>query len=99
MDQSLESESNNNKNNTENQRCQTSKTFILFCCQMFILTLVCICALVNLSLPSTPEQASQHTREIWIGLLSSCVGYILPNPSYKKAMLLSPVMKGQNGPK
>ena len=44
--------------------------------QIFLIILVVIAALVNLTL-GYPHQ------ELWISLLSSCLGYTLPNPKLK----------------
>jgi len=50
---------------------------IVFLTQILLLYTVAITALVNLTL-NTPQ------RELWIILLSSSLGYILPNPKIKK---------------
>jgi len=50
---------------------------IVFLAQILLLYTVAITALVNLTL-NTPH------RELWIILLSSTLGYILPNPKIKK---------------
>jgi len=53
------------------------RTEIVFLAQILLLYTVAITALVNLTL-NTPQ------RELWIILLSSALGYILPNPKIKK---------------
>jgi len=49
---------------------------ISFFCQIFLLFIVIIAAIVNLSLNLNPDH-----KELWISLLSSSIGYILPGPS------------------
>ena len=49
---------------------------VLFACQMLIIFTVVIVSLINL----TFEWGSKN---LWIILLTSCLGYILPNPKLK----------------
>ena len=50
---------------------------IVYFCQMIIVYVIIITSIVNLSL--------QNGRsELWISLLSSCIGYALPSPKLKK---------------
>jgi hypothetical protein len=52
------------------------KTQIVFFCQIFVVYCVIGAAITNLSL--------QHgDKQLWTILLSSCIGYLLPNPSLK----------------
>jgi len=71
----------------------TSKKFprteIVFLTQILLLYTVAITALVNLTL-NTPQ------RELWIILLSSTLGYILPNPKIKKKQDLSSFANREN---
>lgn len=54
--------------------CRRSKvTFII---QIIIITVVILTALLNISL-------NLGNKELWVMLLSSCLGYILPNPKLK----------------
>ena len=50
---------------------------IVYFCQMIIVYIIIIVSIVNLSLQNGPT-------ELWISLLSSCIGYALPNPKLKK---------------
>lgn len=47
---------------------------MVFLSQVVIVYLVIISCIVNLSLQIEPH-------DLWVALLSSCLGYILPNPS------------------
>lgn len=50
---------------------------IVYLCQMTIVLVVVLSSVVNLTL-------ARGSSEIWISLLSSCIGYVLPNPSIRK---------------
>ena len=52
------------------------KLEVVFLSQIALLYIVCICSLVNLSLGSKDK--------LWIILLTSSLGYLMPNPSLKK---------------
>ena len=47
---------------------------IVFICQMILIYTITIVALVNLSQSIEPSN-------LWVALLSSCLGYVLPNPT------------------
>ena len=49
------------------------KTEVVFFTQVILIYIVVIVSLVNISLGST--------EELWVVLLTSCLGYLLPNPS------------------
>ena len=49
---------------------------IVYFCQIFLVYIVVIVSIVNLSMQN-------GENELWIALLSSSIGYILPNPSLK----------------
>jgi hypothetical protein len=49
---------------------------IVFLTQMVIIYVVIVVALVNLS----RNQGDGQAGKVWIALLSSCLGYMLPNP-------------------
>ena len=51
------------------------KSLVKYSCQMIILDTVTIASFVNLSL---------NQKGIWLPLLCSSLGYILPNPIIKK---------------
>ena len=53
------------------------KSLVKYSCQMIILAIVIIAFLVNLPL-------NRDEKGIWLPLLCSSLGYILPNPSIKK---------------
>ena len=53
------------------------KTEIVYFCQMIIVYIIIITSVVNLSIQN-------GSSELWISLLSSCIGYALPNPKLKK---------------
>lgn len=50
---------------------------VVFITQMLLVYVVTITALINLTTGS-----EHHT--LWTALLSSCLGYVLPNPTIKK---------------
>ncbi len=50
---------------------------IVYFCQMIIVYIIIIASITNLSLQN-------GSTELWISLLSSCIGYALPNPKMKK---------------
>lgn len=53
------------------------KTEIVYFCQMIIVYIIIITSVINLSIQN-------GSSELWISLLSSCIGYALPNPKLKK---------------
>lgn len=55
------------------------KREVVFFCQVIIIYIVIILSLVNLTL-----NKSNSDSKLWIALLSSCLGYLLPNPSIKQ---------------
>lgn len=46
---------------------------IAFICQIVIVYIIIITSIINISLQIEPQ-------DLWITLLSSCLGYILPSP-------------------
>ena len=50
---------------------------IVYFCQMIIVYIIIITSIVNLSLEN-------GSSELWISLMSSCIGYVLPSPKLKK---------------
>ena len=50
---------------------------IVYFCQMLIVYIIIITSIINLSLEN-------GSSELWISLLSSCIGYSLPSPKLKK---------------
>ena len=53
------------------------KTEIVYFCQMIIVYIIIITSVINLSI-------GNGSSELWISLLSSCIGYALPSPKLKK---------------
>ncbi len=53
------------------------KSEIVYFSQMIIVYVIIIASVLNLSLKN-------GSSELWISLLSSCVGYALPNPKLKR---------------
>ena len=49
---------------------------ILFTFQISLVFLICMCSLVNLTL-------GVGNQNLWTALLTSCLGYIMPNPKIK----------------
>lgn len=52
------------------------KSEIVYFCQMIVVYIIIITSIVNLSI-------GNGTSELWISLLSSAIGYVLPNPSIR----------------
>lgn len=50
---------------------------VVFFCQVAIIFIVIITSIVNLSLPSR----NAADDKLWIALLSSSIGYLLPSPN------------------
>ena len=59
----------------------TNKNFIVYLVQLVILTIVIGVALLNLSLGWHKEN-----KDMWVAMLSSCIGYMLPSPTYKRKL-------------
>ena len=55
------------------------KNEVVFFGQILLLYVVVIAAIVNLSYPPLADSKSA----LWISLLSSSIGYILPHPTFK----------------
>lgn len=53
------------------------KEEIVFGCQMCVVLIVVVTSIYNLSV------GDRNQSELWTALLSSCLGYILPNPRLK----------------
>ena len=67
---------------------KTKKTKLMFMCQVLIALIVIIAAIINLSLP--PTVRNEKLQVMWIALLSSTLGYMMPSPSVKNMV---PVLK------
>ena len=57
-----------------------SKSEVVFCTQVILLYIVVLTCIVNLSIQNGDSN-------LWTVLLSSSLGYILPNPTLKKKKL------------
>lgn len=52
---------------------------MVFFSQVIIVYIVIITCIINLSLQNDP-------RDLWVALLSSCLGYILPSPALDRVV-------------
>ena len=57
------------------------KQEIVFFCQIIVIFVIIITCIVNLSIKNGDSN-------LWVALLSSCLGYILPNPRIKNKIVL-----------
>ena len=53
------------------------KSEIVYFTQVILIYVICITAIVNLTL-------YKEDSKLWVGLLCSNIGYLLPNPTIKK---------------
>ena len=53
-----------------------NRSLVVFLCQFFVIVLILACAIVRIILSSTCEETT-----VWVAILSSTVGYILPSPN------------------
>ena len=60
------------------------KSVILFTVQMLLICVIVIASIINISL-------DDNNKEMWIVLLSSSIGYVLPNPKLKHVKISSSV--------
>jgi hypothetical protein len=60
---------------------QVPKSEIVFFSQVILIYTIVITSIVNLSLGT-----NEGENKVWIALLSSSFGYLLPNPTLKKRM-------------
>jgi len=58
-------------------RRRVPRSEIVFCCQTLLVYVVAVTSLVNITLSNGP-------LNLWIALLSSSLGYLLPHPSLDK---------------
>ena len=52
-----------------------NRSLLVFLCQFFVIVLILACAIVGIMLSTTCEETT-----VWVSVLSSTVGYILPSP-------------------
>ena len=64
---------------SNNIRRLTKRNFCVYIAQLVILSIVIFVSLLNLSVGWNKEH-----KDMWLALLCSCLGYILPSPSYKR---------------
>ncbi len=65
--------------NSESERIHSNNTK-LFYFQIFIITVIIFTCIVNLSLKT-------GNMNLWIALMSSCIGYVLPNPKIPNGLV------------
>ena len=51
------------------------RSLLVFMCHIFVIVLILACASVRIMLSTTCEETT-----VWVAILSSTVGYILPSP-------------------
>ena len=51
------------------------RSLLVFMCQFFVIVLILACAIFRIMLSTTCEETT-----VWVAILSSTVGYILPSP-------------------
>ncbi len=56
---------------------EVSRSFVIFIVQIIIVYIVVITSIVNLALGT-------NDAKLWMALLSSNIGYLLPNPTLKE---------------
>ena len=59
---------------------------IVYFVQITAVSLVVIFCLLNLTIPSLQND---RLEKLWIGLLGSSIGYLLPSPNLKNRIILS----------
>ena len=52
-----------------------NRSLLFFMCQFFVIVLILACAIVRIMLFTTCDEPT-----VWVAILSSTVGYILPSP-------------------
>ena len=52
-----------------------NRSLLVFMCQFFVIVLMLACPIVRIMLSTTCEETT-----VWVAILSSTVGYILPSP-------------------
>ena len=73
----LDSETRSTEERWHLLETRVPKTEIVYFSQIFIVYVIIITPIANLSLQN-------GSTELWISLLSSCIGHALPNPKLKK---------------
>ena len=52
-----------------------NRSLLVFRCQFFVISFILACVIVRIMLSTTCEETT-----VWVAILSSTVGYILPSP-------------------
>lgn len=60
---------------------KTPRSEVVYLCQILVLYSVIVASIYNLTVESNNDT-------LWTALLSSCLGYLLPNPTIKKKDVL-----------
>jgi hypothetical protein len=60
---------------------KTPRSEVVFLCQVLILYTVIVVSIYNLTVQS-------QNSTVWTAMLSSCLGYLLPNPTIKTKLVL-----------
>ena len=55
-----------------------NRSLLVFMCQLFVIVLILAYAIVRIMLSTTCEETT-----VWVAILLSTVGHILPSPSYE----------------
>ena len=55
-----------------------NRSLLIFLCQLFVIALMLVCAIVRIMLSTTYEETT-----VWVAILSSTVSYILPSPKLR----------------
>jgi hypothetical protein len=63
---------------------KTPRSEVVFLCQVFILYTLILVSIYNLTVEPV-------NSTLWTALLSSCLGYLLPNPTIKSKHVLSDI--------
>ena len=64
----------------------TVRSKLLFAVQVSAILLVICCSLINLSVSHYFPYIDKKDDKLWIVLLSSTIGYLLPNPKLKTGL-------------
>lgn len=65
-------------NSTVSSSSARYRNKIVYIVQVLAILVIIVFALINLSLNLTPVN-----EKLWVSLLASCIGYLLPNPRLK----------------
>ena len=80
METLIDVHQNDTQSNGERWHClgtRVPRAEIVYFCQMIVVYIVIITSIINLSMEN-------GSKDLWISLLSSSIGYALPSPNLKK---------------